>query len=142
MTNDEMRIAIAEHQGWVWYRIPNAGTDARKYRCLFLPAVHETDGQLPAWLVRADMTERICNLEYLWREGLVPNFPGDLNAMHQAIIQLSGNQRDLFNTKLCEITAGGFDFSELYDLDASINATAAQRAEAFLRTVGKWKEAQ
>lgn len=70
----------------------------------------------------------------------IPDYLNDLNAMHEAVMALPSNTRDLVNLKLCEITAGNFDHSETHDMDAALNATAAQRAEAFLKTIGKWVE--
>lgn len=59
----------------------------------------------------------------------VPNYCGDLNAMHEAEKFLVGLQvRDYCGT--------------LHDMSHgfSLFATAAHRAEAFLRTIGKWKD--
>ncbi len=88
MTDDEKRIAIAEACGFVWYRLPQR-KDERSYRMLAHPLIHEYDGQIPEWLVRADGTERICNLEYMWREGLVPDYPKNANDMLEAVKLIS-----------------------------------------------------
>ena len=63
----------------------------------------------------------------------------DLNAMHEAEKVLSRgkgyNQRKgfgLYKTALAEVC----------DEQHPIDATARQRAEAFLRTIGKWEEAE
>jgi len=63
-----------------------------------------------------------------------PNYLNDLNAMHEA-------EKVLF---------GRNDWSAcIYDEHINVatsswkwNATASQRAEAFLRTIGKWQEAK
>jgi len=58
----------------------------------------------------------------------------DLNAMHEAEFHLTDDQVDEYTGWLCELTRrrrGGL----LYF------ATAKQRAEAFLRTVGEWGKA-
>lgn len=88
MSPEAKRIAIAEACGWVWYRLPPFNRD-RQYRCLFLPAVHEYPDQSPQWTVRADGTERICNWNYMEREGHVPDYLNDLNAMHGAVMSQS-----------------------------------------------------
>jgi hypothetical protein len=76
----------------------------------------------------------------------LPDYLNDLNAMHEAEKTLTDEQiarwqRDLWLT--CE--------NDFYALEACappivlrrfISATAAQRAEAFLRTIGKWEEAK
>lgn len=66
----------------------------------------------------------------------LPNYPNDLNAMHEAEMTLNWNEQESFQadnyrdalTKECG-----------HDRDIIHVATAAQRAEAFLRTIGKWE---
>lgn len=62
---------------------------------------------------------------------MLPDYPNDLNAMHEAekILQHYG----VFVDKLAEIMRQPRQGIML------VNATAAQRAEAFLRTIGKWE---
>jgi hypothetical protein len=64
----------------------------------------------------------------------IPDFSGDLNEMHEAEKVL--NSDDIFEAY----------YLALYDVTQStrwpVCATARQRAEAFLRTLGKWEEAQ
>jgi hypothetical protein len=62
----------------------------------------------------------------------IPNYCNDLNAMHEAEEFLSGNSWIGYVNTLADIEGTLF----------GIRATARQRAEAFLRTLGKWKEAQ
>jgi hypothetical protein len=60
-----------------------------------------------------------------------PDYCGDLNAMHEAEEAIAGVLwRDYFER--LQRHGNGF----------GIRATAIQRAEAFLRTVGKWEEVQ
>jgi hypothetical protein len=66
-----------------------------------------------------------------WTE-VIPNYTSDLNAMHEAEKVLTAEQRRsyvncIFNLPVSECESNTF-------------ATAAQRAEAFLRTIGKWEE--
>jgi hypothetical protein len=67
-----------------------------------------------------------------------PNYLNDLNAMHQAEMVLSRGEH--YNQ------GGGFGlYVQNLDLIRCgrrhlIDATAAERAEAFLRTIGKWEE--
>jgi hypothetical protein len=66
-----------------------------------------------------------------------PNYLNDLNAMHQAEMVLSRGEH--YNQ------TGGFGryktaLAEVCDEQHPIDATAAQRAEAFLRTIGKWED--
>ena len=60
----------------------------------------------------------------------LPNYCGDINAIHEAIISKSGEFRLRYRNELAEICGA----QHYHD------ATARQRAEAFLRTIGKWEE--
>lgn len=74
---------------------------------------------------------------YLWgwkdgKKDILPDYLNSLNAMREATVQvIHGNafRRRRFYQTLDEITHDQWD---------TIDATAAQRAEAFLKTIGKW----
>ena len=70
----------------------------------------------------------------------VPAYVNDLNAMHEAEKVLNHTDRYQFGKALCSLlkidTDGGLDVVDIY---YACHATAAQRAEAFLRTLGKWE---
>jgi len=115
MKPDAQRIAIAEACGWRRAKAP-------RYLAL---------GDYFGWMnPRGDF----CDAEEL------PNYLNDLNAIHGAVMQY-------FNPKS---PGDGFRYiDELADITgcrypnismAFVHATAAQRAEAFLRTIGKWQE--
>lgn len=70
--------------------------------------------------------------------GLDLDFAGDLNAMHEAEKMLDEGQQDTFIITLKRLVDVGLDDFQ-HEFNA-IHATARQRAEGFLRTVGKWKE--
>ena len=57
------------------------------------------------------------------------NYTGDLNAMHEAETVLKG-----------QYWVAYFDLIQHTGKATGVRATAAQRAEAFLRTIGKWVE--
>ena len=59
----------------------------------------------------------------------LPDYLHNLNAMHEATQSLKKDQLRWYRNRLIELT-GTFE---------AIDATAAQRAEAFLRTIGKWE---
>lgn len=61
--------------------------------------------------------------------GLVPNFLTDLNAMHEAESVIK--QKSIYWYELCKVAEG--------TCNAALS-TATQRAEAFLRTIGKWED--
>ena len=68
-----------------------------------------------------------------WLYTVLPDYLCDLNAMHQAEKVLTGDQIDAYVTTLC---------LEVQPEPMLHHATATQRAEAFLRTIGKWEEAK
>lgn len=70
----------------------------------------------------------------------VPDYIHDLNAMHEAESQLSDSQLDDYRFHLMQITKGHPRWSIKMDIALAITADAAQRAEALLRAIGKWKE--
>lgn len=76
----------------------------------------------------------------------VPDYINDLNAMHE--VEKGGvNWADYIeNLKRvvgeCDHPKAEPAFNEKLSVWNMIHATATQRAEAFLRTIGKWKEAQ
>lgn len=63
-----------------------------------------------------------------------PNYCGDLNAMHAAEMAIKDDDHHAY---ACYCS----DFVEEFGSDA-ISLSAAQRAEAFLKIIGKWKEAE
>ena len=65
------------------------------------------------------------------RDYYVPNYLKDLNAMHEAEKVLNEKQDHIMNDTLWDMCEGR---KYLW------HATASQRAEAFLRTIGKWEE--
>ena len=134
MTDSEMRIAIAEVRGkgnrWV---IMKRGLYYRK------DALGYTNDPEEAWI----LTEEEANWhvyphdEPVTKHRAPPrNYLDDLNAMHEAEEKLGGGFYDgsqwLTYVRLLHRKTGGY----------GERATARQRAEAFLQTIGKWKEAE
>ena len=71
----------------------------------------------------------------------VPDYCNDLNAMHEAEKVLTYEQAEQFEDELCDICDMENRHKE-YPLPfrfAVAHATAAQRTEAFLKTIGKWE---
>ena len=66
----------------------------------------------------------------------IPDYLNDLNAMHEAEKVLSRAQRVAFVSALCGVVGLTWRPTSHFD---TIHATAAQRAEAFLKTLNKWK---
>lgn len=72
-----------------------------------------------------------------YAEAEFPNCHGDLNAMHEAENALKDEQKFPYMQEIYNLT----------DAPAALvcgwyltHATAAQRAEAFLRTIGQWED--
>jgi hypothetical protein len=119
MTPEKQRIAIAEHLGF------KPGT--------FITETHwfddcVSDGQEE--VLFADHTTGGAQVR-------VPEFLKDLNAMHEA-------EKRVMQADAPELL-GNYHAHLIHVMDCQncswrrIHATAAQRAEAFLKTVGKWE---
>lgn len=113
MTPEAINIAIAEARGWT--KIYWGG--GQRHRPMGINP--EVDGvRLP-----------------------LPDYLNDLNAMHEAVMSqnwpLSG--RITYRRNLQDIVSRDKGVDNLIHYGECINATAAQRAEAFLRTKGLWK---
>jgi hypothetical protein len=115
MTNEQINIAIAEHRGW---RIAERVS----------PEVKES---ATACWIRPNGNE--------WQEENLPDYCSDLNAMHEAVKTLQQNLKHRYFACLCTVVSGAIS---LNGYSAATEATARQRAEAFLRTLGKWEDAK
>jgi hypothetical protein len=67
----------------------------------------------------------------------LPGYLNDLNAMHEAELSLSFDQWMNFSNTLQQLTEND---TESPAFNRGMSATAAQRAEAFLRTLNLWTE--
>lgn len=71
----------------------------------------------------------------------LPDFLHDLNAMHDAEKVLTKANWGCYASELYRITdANNHGISPNHHWLAVAFSTASQRAEAFLRTIGKWEE--
>ncbi len=120
MTPEAQRIAIAEACGW-----KNCAVSAEWFGNVI--------GHPPSGWSGTMRDERLDLAE-------PPDYLTDLNAMHEA-------EKVLTSEKWTEYWHHLFDINRKYQGSISapsvlymINSTAAQRAEAFLRTLGKWNE--
>jgi hypothetical protein len=108
MTPEKQRIAIAEACGWTEIQPSEYAPFGKPYLV----------GRSPNKFV-----ENLLN---------IPDFCNDLNAMHEAEWLKFGDD---------EIAWGAYKSNVFIGLEPwrhYLHATAAQRAEAFLRTIGKW----
>ena len=71
----------------------------------------------------------------------IPDYLNDLNAMHEAESNLPPEQRGLLRFHIESILdQKHYGTIALADWCEQYCATAAQRAEAFLKTIGKWEK--
>jgi hypothetical protein len=96
---------------------------------IFNNAAQMTDEQ-----INAAITEAI-DADPHWK--CAKDYCADLNAMHEAEKVLNGLDKWRYALRLTEVTQ-----SQSSDDMSFFCATARQRAEAFLRTLGKWKEGE
>lgn len=118
MTPEQQRIAIAEACGWT--------------------GIHEEVHPTITYMWGYDS-----KFKHPKARRMVPNYPNDLNAMHEAEKVLINFTNVLnYHCDLLEVVVRTrrLDAGRKWPFSLCINATAAQRAEAFLRTIGKWKE--
>jgi len=115
VTPETQRIAIAEACGW-------KRSDLRPSWCHPDNWSMAKNGSYEVWV----------------SQDKLPNYLNDLNAMHEA--------EELFYSKADTLEGAERmrDYSKLLCRIAKypLRATASQRAEAFLRTIGKWEEAK
>jgi hypothetical protein len=154
MSDEELRFKVAELCGYKWYRLPRPSREPREYRCLLHPTSFTAFDLTP--YEESDGTERICNIDFMEREGGVADYPNDLNAMHDAYEFLKSisdgascrRQPDVrFNLYLMEICNhgkvlwdNGTFLGSVFDGLETANATARQRCIAFIVTMTNQKE--
>jgi hypothetical protein len=131
MTPEEQRIAIAEACGIsptryrFWY---NGHDNHRPFRGGF-----KTRAQADA--ARSEYLQWGCGeVEEHKDLSLLPNYPNDLNAMHAAVKTLIFSKRKAYRQHLQRIVCPGV----VVAMEECVDATAAQRAEAFLRALNLW----
>lgn len=118
MTETEIKIAIAEWLGW--------------------NKAHQKEWPKLGGLWGANPSQNI-----QWEE--IPHYTTDLNAMHKAEKGLIGSKDDEnsqlahYYENLCLVCGDRQESLNVYDIDIAM-ATASQRAESLLRTIGKWKD--
>jgi len=118
MTDEQINIAIAESLGWHSKSGANGGV-----KWVDKDGIGRNGGGLYGYGYNDEL-----KLSHL------PNYTSDMNAMHEAEKVLTAEQRRsyvncIFNLPVSECESNTF-------------ATAAQRAKAFLRTIGKWEDKQ
>lgn len=116
MTDTEINRAIAEACGWV---LVKDDPDFQEYW------EHPNDGR---------------KIGVAANPYPFPDYVNDLNAMYGAEDSLLGLNKAEFAVQLCRVVGRDWPSGIGVGSFAHIHATAAQRAEAFLRTIDKWEE--
>lgn len=122
MTPERQRIAIAEVRGW---------TDFREVDDELQPSIKRLEGQNYTYFTCLGFYE-------------VPDYPSDLNAMHEAVhsrVTSPELQQEYFyqlNDVLGLVDCSSPAWIKEFAVFAHSQATASQRAEAFLRTLNLW----
>lgn len=125
MTPEEQQIAIAQACGW----------ELRWQNCGGAPLLDQKpEGH--CWEVWTDPSG--WGLDNNFDPIRSPDYLNDLNAMHEAEKILTDSQWDEYEQQL-RIVCGGCSYYEGAGKEL-IHATAAQRAEAFLKTLNLWKQ--
>ena len=153
MTPEKQRIAIAEACGvspvkrWrVWW------TADRQHGVISLKtkadALHEIEKALTGWGSDFINREEVSEPEEYDNWEYAPDYLEDLNAMHEAEKVLTGKQWDEYCKRVDDLSrkaariANWQSINPSYVIDAhQIHADADIKAEAFVRTLGKWEEA-
>lgn len=123
MTHDEINAAIAEACGW---RITQEDDGERVLRdpC--------GEMQISTWRPIRSLAEFQC----LASRRLFPDYCNDLNAMREATLKV------LYNTDALSVYFNLCDIDRVWDVNAgwvmTMDLPASNRAEAFLRAIGKW----
>lgn len=138
MKQEAQQIAIAEACGFEWFRWGQP-----KDAMHFLVKPRENNGSFVLSNRPDDLTGA--------RLDEVPKYPTDLNAMHGAVAYMQSLDRgarrwtaqiqgQYVEHLISAVTRANPDWMCRGSVENCIEATAAQRAEAFLRTIGKWVE--
>lgn len=122
MTPEQINVAIAKACGWT--AIKNCNTSVGGY-CARSP-----DGEIDYTNLGGSEDAAILIS--------CPNYYGDLNAIRSVVRTLPGEQTVSYVKELRLIIERADDLRTVHWF-AVVEASAAQRAEAYLKTIGKWK---
>jgi hypothetical protein len=145
VTDEEINEAIADHVGWKWYAVEKGGWFYRKGGHGYTYRIEEAGKY-----TKEDAEKQLCYGEPMSVVKIpVPSYTTDLNAMREALNTLTDDESWRLILHLSDITRNEHhsDPDDWFNRSTDwtwrvVNATAHQRSEAFLRTLGKWKEAK
>lgn len=110
-----MRVKIAEAAGWKRVGKPYFEDGMEEMRAMGMLAF---------------------NREF-WLDSMLPDFPADLNAMHEAENVISD---EIFHEYIRVLQAMFLEITKGRTYIGAHSATASQRAEAFLRALSLWED--
>ena len=123
MNSEQQRIAIAEACGWKEIRAEVDWLPKELFGIFTWP--HPTNAE---------------KIKYFINRKPIPDYLNDLNAMHEAESILNADQMVSYDYHLDLMVGNG---RQGLNIEYFLwSATASQRAEAFLRTIGKWEESK
>jgi hypothetical protein len=140
MKPEQQRIAIAEACGWslkplIWR------SEIIRYRLI------KPDGEVFLFKHWDDGADECRSWETACARDAIPDYLNDLNAMNEAEKTLTDKQYDLSDSLAAyeDTSFSGWLFRIMVRRAENpdyrlYSASAAKRAEAFLRTIGKWEE--
>lgn len=116
MKPEEQRIAIAKACGWQ-----------------FIPAYYNGEDQPPEFTTVTPDGKHLC--------GYYPDYLNSLDAMHEAeeVLATAAHQNRYYS-EIADITWSNLETGYRQVVFNQLTATAAQRAEAFLKTLSLWKD--
>lgn len=119
MTDQKINVAIAEACGWEFEPSRDVNGKARP----------------EAWVSP--------NGERIWTDNPIPDYANDLNAMRDAEMTFDGQSKAFFyfdEIRATILRHAGLSLNGCVGNFRFLTAPARIRAEAFLRTIGKWEE--
>ena len=133
MTQERQRIEIAEYCGWKWYKARGSGIITFN-----TPPTTKRDDWVENQWDEITRPDNYLSIDVAFVN--CPDYPNDLNAMHQAEKRLkphrmSGSESTLWSDyfmallRICE-----------REKISSAHANAALRSETFVRITGKWRD--
>jgi hypothetical protein len=137
MTPDAQRIAIAESVGWHAEHLRNRCDGTHIIRC----GACGGHGHSNCYGNGTGQVHSLCWNNPCSPSAIPPDYLGDLNAMHEVEKGLGDSQWLTYESELERIVDRDNHHLTIQQLTcAQIHATASQRAEAYLRTIGKWSD--
>ena len=138
MNTDQQRLVISTLCGWKIHK-SETWPKRRPKRFEYILKSPSDIQVLPQFCVGPELVsievDRVIGLQR------TPNYPADLNAMHEAEKVLTEKQQVWYLQKLTQVRfKNGVAGMIACMNDKTTFATAAERAEAFLRTLNLWRE--